>query len=258
MFWNRPKSPLDPESEAWLIDCWGWLLENLADLETFRQIPLILPTAEFFPPTEEEGHARAEHVFRTVARLTGTHDWPFVLKRQEEGIDPVVGAQMVVQNIERDPLGTFSVGPDQPLTITYDPALVGRPMNLVATFVHEIAHGILLGIDRDLPGGQELEEWATDLTTVFLGFGVFGANSALEFHQFTDIGAGSQGWSFRGSGYLSEAEWAFALGVFLALKEESYEELEKWLKPAPMANLKQSMRYLDKHPERLAALKQGS
>ncbi|MDJ0941924.1 MAG: hypothetical protein QNJ30_00540 [Kiloniellales bacterium] len=254
MFWNRAKSPIDEETEDWLIECWSWLLANLIGLEQLRELPLVLPTPEFFPPSDAVGHDRADHVFRSVAAWSWTQDWPFVLVPQEEGFNPVLGPMAVVQNVESEPAGTFFLGPGEPMRITYDPALLDRPMSLVATFIHEIAHAILLGIGKDVPGGPEFEEWATDLTTVFLGFGIFGANCAVEFQQFHDVGGGAQGWSLRRSGYLSESEWAFALALFLSSRGESMEAAAPWLKPTPLTLLKKSLRYFERYPERLAAL----
>lgn len=255
MFWKRARSPIDEETEDWLIDCWGWLLANLDGLEQLRNFPLVLPTPEFFPPSEAVGQERADHVFRCVAALSGTQDWPFVLIAQEEGFNPVLGPMTVVQNVEPEPLGTFSIGPGEPMRITYDPALLDRPMNLIATFIHEIAHALLLGVGKEVPGGQEFEEWATDLTTVFLGFGIFGANCAVEFEQFHDVGGGAQGWSLRRSGYLSETEWTFALALFLSSRGETFEAASRWLKPGPRTLLKKALKYLEQNPDRLAALR---
>jgi hypothetical protein len=52
----------------------------------------------------------------------------------------------------------------------------------------------------------------TDLLTVFLGLGVFTANSAFCFEQFT--GVSSQGWSTHRQGYLSEEMFGYALARF--------------------------------------------
>jgi hypothetical protein len=106
-----------------------------------------------------------------------------------------------------------------------------------------------MGIEEEIPGGPELEECVTDVTTVLLGFGVFGANTAFEFQQYSGID--SQGWSTSRSGYLTEAEWAFCLALFLSKKGESEDKITNWLKPNPMALLKQSMRYLRQNPGRL-------
>lgn len=254
MFWTGRKSPLDGESEDWLIDCWRWLLDNLDDLDKFRASPLVLPDGKFFPLRGGQGHAQAEEIFKIVANLTGTANWPFELVPQAEDIDPAVGPLTLVRNVGYGPAGTFSVNPSKRLIVTYNPGLLDNPLALIATLVHEIAHAILLTIKEEVPGGPDLQEWATDVSTVFMGFGLFGANSAVEFRQFTDVGSGSQGWSLRRSGYLNEAEWAFSLAIFLSLRKEPLQTVSEWLKPSPKALLKQSMKYLDRHPDRLAKL----
>lgn len=258
MFWTGKKSPVDQESEDWLIECWQWLIDNLDGFEKFRSFPLVLPTFDFFPMAAAEGHATAIEIFEIVAGLTGTANWPFDLIPQEDDINPVLGPLTVVQNAEAGPAGTFSVPSTARLAITYNPGLLDRPIPLIATFAHEIAHAILLTIREEVPGGPDLEEWATDVATVYLGFGLFGANSSVDFHQFSDVGSGSQGWSFRGVGYLNEAEWAFSLAIFLTLRGQAPEDAYKWLKPALRTLLKKSMRYLARHPERLAPLQGGA
>jgi len=255
MFWSGRKSPIDEESEDWLIACWRWLLDYLDDLKQLRGFPLVLPNMAFFPSTRKEGHERAEYYFRAVAALCGTAEWPFDLVPQQEGVNPKLGPPAVVQNVEPEPHGTFSFRPGQRLKVSYDPGLLEHPVNLIATFIHEIAHAILMGIGQEVPGGPEMEEFATDVATVFLGFGVFGANSAFEFQPYSDVGSGTQGWSMQNSGYLTEAEWAFAIAIFLSLRDERMAPLAEWLKPTPRTLLKQSMRYLDRHPERLSSLR---
>ena len=54
------------------------------------------------------------------------------------------------------------------------------PVALVATLAHELGHVILLRpglVDRDDPDMEQLN----DLLMVFLGFGIFTANSAFRF-----------------------------------------------------------------------------
>lgn len=255
MFWFGRKPPIDEETEEWIVACWRWLLDNVDDLERFRRFPLVLPNRAFFPPTRKEGHKRAEHYFRTVAELCGTAAWPFDLVPQQEGVDPHLGPLAVVQSVAPEPAGTFSAGGGQRLTVSYDPALLDRPLNLIATFVHEIAHAILMGIEQEVPGGFDMEEYATDVATAFLGFGVFGANSAFEFQQYTDVGGGAQGWSTRSIGYLTETEWAFAIAIFLSLRAEPMAPVAEWLKPTPRTLLKQAMRYFERNPERLSSLR---
>lgn len=257
MFWNRVRSPLEIEEEDWIISCWEWLLQELGDRESLRRVPLVLPTGDFFPPTKETGHARAAHIFACTARLTGTESWPFVLTPQEASVNPVLGPMAVVQNVASDPAGTFALDAGTQIRITYNPELVSQPGQLIATFAHEIAHGLVLTAHRAPPGGEDFEEYAVDVTTVFLGFGIFGANNAFEFSQFHDAGSGTQGWSYRRSGYLSESQWGFNLATFLYLRGETPETALRWLKPGPAAALKKALKYFEKRPERVAALMGG-
>jgi hypothetical protein len=255
MFWRRKSSPLEKEEEEWIISCWEWLLRRLNDLDAFRQFPLVLPTGDFFPPTKQTGHARARHIFRSVARLTGTEHWGYVLVPQEGDVNPVLGPMAVVQNTPSGPAGTFSIPDDASIRITYNPALILQPGELIATFAHEIAHALLHTVPFDAPGGPEFEEYATDVTVAFRGFGIFGANHAFHFSQFSDMATGTQGWSSQRAGYLTETQWGFCLAIFLYLRDEKPDVALKWLKPGPAATLQKSLRYFHANPDRLAALK---
>jgi hypothetical protein len=199
MLWTGSKSPLEAEEEDWLAECWTWLLEEFG-LGRLKQVSLVLPSGEFFPPTKAKGAARAQHLFDCVKRLTGTENWPYKLVPQESRINPVLSGLAVVKNAPSDPAGTFAVEADGQIRITYDPDSISEPAKLIATFAHEIAHGLVLTARSRPPGGEEFEEYAVDVTTVFMGFGIVGANSAFEFSQFSDVGSGTQGWSYRRMG----------------------------------------------------------
>ena len=69
------------------------------------------------------------------------------------------------------------------------------------------------------PGGPDLVEHATDCCAAYLGFGVFLANSARHFEQWTD--GAWQGWRSSASGYLSEQ----------ALNAHDADAIEAQLKP---------------------------
>ncbi|MEM7779796.1 MAG: hypothetical protein AAF697_05310 [Pseudomonadota bacterium] len=85
------------------------------------------------------------------------------------------------------------------------------PDALVATLAHELSHLVIHTLGMP-PGGNALEEHATDCMAVYLGFGVFLANSARQFAQFND--GAMQGWSSQTSGYLSENALVTALAIF--------------------------------------------
>lgn len=209
-------------------------------------------TPEFFPATEATGHERALHIFSCVKTLAGMNDWPCALVPQAERINPRVGEFAILKIKKGDlPVGTFSISRGE-ATITYDPAAVATPARLVATFAHELSHYMLHSVSGEIPGGEEMHEFATDLMTVFLGFGLFTANQAFNFRQHGD--AFSQGWQTSGLGYLRERDWAFALAIFCNLRDEPVSRLKGKLKPHLYADSKAAARYLQKRPQLLARI----
>jgi len=256
MFWSmRRYSLLDQDDEEWQLDCWAWLIEKLGGLAALRDQPLIVPTTEFFK-RPQSGDNPAEHYSAEIIRLTGMENWPFKLVEQEGSINPVVAPLAIVQNVPPDPAGTFRVERENEILISYSPDLLQSPEDLIVTFVHEISHGLVLNIGKEPPGGWECEEFATDQTVAFLGFGVFGANSAFRFNQFSDNATGTQGWSYRRSGYLTQLEWSFALAVFLSLRGDDTEQALRFLNDGPAASLTKCVQYLGKFPDCLDTIRE--
>lgn len=247
------RSFLDPEEESWQFETWSMFLTSLGGVADLRESALVLPTKDYFPPTEAKGHERVEHIFDCVKKFAGMRDWHCTLvaqpKRPEAKIaefahlNPVGGAL---------PLGTFGVDGNE-VVITYDPDSADDPMTLIATLVHELAHYLIRAKGVETPGGEELEEFATDLMTVYLGFGIFGANRAFNFSQFGD--SISMGWRTSGQGYLSERNWIFALAIFLALKGESPEDARAHLKPYLQKDLRAAVNYLHRRASDISAMR---
>lgn len=241
---------LEPDVEDWVLETWAWLLTEFGGLERLRRKPLVLPTRDFFPPTDTIGHARALYLFQQVKRWAGLADWPCELEAFDRPAGRIV-AQVGAIRHGGSANGTFRTVENRAI-VSYASDLVGQPAQLIATLAHELAHYLLLVRARtDPPGGAELEELATDLAVAWLGFGVFGANTAFTFGQHGD--AFSQGWASSRSGYLSERSWAFALALFCTLTD----------RPAPTEHLKdtlvdptrKAMRYLGRHATLLAPLR---
>jgi hypothetical protein len=247
LFW-KPKSPLTADDEEWQIECWRWLIENFDGPEALRQRRLVEPTGEFFPSAKKQGHAQAEYVFELTAALMGlSPDW-FELVPQEEAINPIVGQYAIVKNVPLSPAGTFGSDGSGGLSITYDPGLIARPMDLVATLAHELCHALLLQTKEKPPGGDECEEFATDLAVTFFGLGIFGANAAFNFSQFSDPSTGMQGWSTRRTGYLTDIEWGFSLALFALSTDTPDERIAGHLKVSPAAHFRKSLKYLRANP----------
>ena len=163
-------------------------------------------------------------------------DWPCRLVAQPERPPLLVGQYVALKPIKQGPGGTFGFEGDE-VMITYDPDAVDDPGKLVAILAHELSHYLLVGLHEEIPGGEELHEPATDVLTVYLGFGVFGAAAAFAFE------ADMTGWRWSSGGYLSQRAWLFALGIFLALRDEPVDAVKPFLKPHLLDDLKAAIRY---------------
>jgi hypothetical protein len=238
----KQRSPLSVDDEEWQFETWRWLIEQLGGVEDLRARPLVTPTREFFPPTEAQGHQRAEHVFAATKKLMGLQDWHCKLAAQPEGPDPKVSevAYLKFEKDRRSPLGT--------VLITYDPKLVNDPVGLVATLAHELAH-YLLSHKGAPPGGWDNHEFCTDLAVVYTGFGLFGTATAFRYF------AGQQSWGYSKAGYLTQPEWTFALAIFLAIRGQSVAETKSWLPSHLLSGTARAAKYLSSKPERIEALK---
>lgn len=216
--WNpfRSRPLLSEENELFQVETYKWLLTHFGGAHFYENTQLTLPTEEYFPSKVSSAEEAALHTFEQVKNYSGLEKWPCKLKLQEEDANLVVGETLIVQNTEHNPHGTFSINDNKEVVITYNPKLTSSPVQMVATFAHELAHYLTSTAPEPPPGGWDNWEFATDIAGSFLGFGVFLANSVFNFSQYSS--GGTIGWQTTGGGYLSEAEHSYSLAIFLMLK----------------------------------------
>lgn len=244
------RSFLDKDLEDWHLETWSILIDRFGVDLPLKQTPVVLPTRDFFPPSDAVGHERALHVFDCVKAAMGMQDWRCGLRAQPPRVTGLRVAEFVSIQCAQDPAGTFSFdGAGQPV-ITYAPDLIEKPTELVAVLAHELSH-LLLSEESDLVDDQT-HELITDLTVAYAGLGVFGANAAFNFSQHGD--AFSQGWQSQTSGYLSPNSWAFALAIFGELREDD-GGMGRYLKPEIERARLKAVAYLRKNPQLLAGLR---
>jgi len=202
--WWRKDALLGGELTQWQLDCLDWLLQHTGGLDALRARRLVLPTREHFPHRVEYSHASAVALFEQVKRHAGMADWACELAPHQSAPDTKVSSVAFVQGAPQSPAGTFRTRQDGSVLVTYDPQQLADPMSMVATLAHELAHYRTAVFPEPPPGGWEVWEPATDLAAVFLGFGVFLANTRFRFNHFND--GRRSGWQWRHQGYLSEPE----------------------------------------------------
>ncbi len=223
------------ERARWLYEHFCWLERHLpARTSGQPTAELITPTRDFYPFPKTGDHVFAKAMFQQTRAYMGLMDWPCRLvphvdqdmqQRESFHAAGVMGAL----GSEGGAAGTFSV--EDMVEITYSPSLLGDPTGLVATLAHELCHYLLATVKESPPCGWEELEPLTDLAAVHEGFGVFLANSAFDFSQWTNTQ--SQGWEFSKRGYLNEAELGFALGVFVVRRNLPPESAGRHLKRNP-------------------------
>jgi len=225
----KTKPLLSEQDLDFQVATYRWLLKNFGGNDFYEESKLVLPTREHFPSKIEHEDEAANETFLAVKKYAGMEEWPCKLVRQEEDTDILVAPTLIVQNAPVNPLGTFEAKDTSEIIITYNPAIVRDPTQLVATFAHELAHYLTGSGAEEPPGGWDNWEFATDIAAVFLGFGIFMANAAFSFKQTADCD--SQGWQSNRSGYLAESEFIFSLAIFMGLKNIPLEQASRFLKP---------------------------
>jgi hypothetical protein len=240
---------LQADLEDWCLESWAWLMRTLDGHTRLRATRLITPSGAWFPASETTGQDRGPYLFELTKRHMGLERWPCRLEAYER---PPAHAQVdrfLMVHSPGAPNGTFRIEKGEAV-VSYAVDLVASPAGLIATFAHELSHYLLASIREPIPGGHDVHELTTELTVVYNGFGIFGANHAFSFEQHGD--AFSQGWKSGRAGYFSERTWAFCLALFSILTDQSVER--RWLKPSVADLLDKAERYLRRKPSLLEPL----
>lgn len=127
------------------------------------------------------------------------------------------------------------------------------PEHLVGVMAHEVAHAYRT-FHSLVVDDSALEEQLTDLTTIFLGFGVLTTN-ASERHRSSLQGNVST-WSKRGAGYLSPGTMSFLLAAQSVLRDAPKAERKRItgeLERNQASAFKEAVRWLEPRAESLRA-----
>lgn len=210
---------VDKDVAAWQLDGFAWLIDNFETEPGLSETELWLPTPEYYPDAGDT--PLAEHLFAIVRRQCRFDDRDnFELKAEAGRPDSSLGGLAMIKTRGQTACGTYQIIPTKHggtrEIIRYDEGLTDKPAQLVATFAHELGHALHNRAQEELEEPPELYELFTDLTAVFMGYGVFLANGRFEFSQFSN--ADMQGWQAKGAGYLPEADLVFATALFMSIK----------------------------------------
>lgn len=241
---NNHESMLDESEQGFIENTYAWLLRNFGGDYFYKDTELVLPTDDFFPGKPSCRYDQAELTFLAIKKHMAIEEWPCKLIAIEDEVLTAVHSSLAISNPPSAPLGQFEVDDDENVNIYYNPSLINSPTQLVATLVHELSHYVTSTVAEDPPGGWEYWEFATDVSATFFGFGIFMGNSASSFQQFSDFDR--NGWKSERSGYLSEVQHMYSLGLFMRLKGLDVESVYDYLKPELVKTLKRIFIKIDK------------
>ncbi len=255
MFNLFEKKPLLEESAIeWMFDVFDWSLQNFGAEFFYQHSVLVLPNNDFFPGRVDSVQGMAELIFRQVSRYAGVAHWPTRVVDQSScallnaGEIKIIGALREIG----DTVDNTTSESDR-LLIPYNPQQINNPEGMIASFAHIIAHYMGQMVRQAAPGGEALWPHATEVTAIFLGFGLMFANSAYTFRG----GCGScYNPQANRDAYLTEQQSTYALALFAVLKEIPDAQVSKQLKGHLRGFYKKAVKDIRQRDDALCRLKQ--
>jgi len=230
----RRKPIVDIDTASWHLENFTWLIEEFGP-STFKNTQLVLPKPGYFKADGERDHGFAIRIFEQVKTYCGMSEWEVDLVVDHNPLAARTEISHAMVASQKHALGTFGVAGNR-IQISYVPELLQRPDHLIATFAHELSHYLLATARSEPPCEKDEKEFLTDLTAVYLGFGVFLANARFNFEGL------AHGWRIARSGYLPEADLIFALALFIEAKGIDPKSALGCLKPHLAAMMRRTLR----------------
>ena len=228
--WFKAPCPVDLREKVWTELRLGWLVERWG-WQRLREGPVILPTANFFEIPEQGGVIDAERVLTDVCRYVGS--------RRES------------LRLEFAPAETLADGSgeylrDDVATVRLAEFWRDDLESLIAMLAHYAALDRLLreGLCR---GDEPDLGWQADLACVFLGMGIFGANSAIKQRS------GGDGiwtwWQIRARRHLPARVFGYAMALLAAARNERRPRWADWLGDDARDTFQRGYRFLQHRGE---------
>jgi len=228
---------------VWLEKAGAWLLNQFA--LNIDDVTVVLPTTEFFPDPYRGEEDDVDNLLIRVCSYMGVSRDRLTVKLFSDEEKKIRDHLPSFESKGRDVAGHYRETSDL-ITISLSTAYLRDPMSLVAVIAHELGHVLLLA-DKKIARERKDHEFLTDLLTVQMGLGIFTANSAFRFTQWS--GGFKQGWKAERLGYLSEPMFGYALALFAWTRREGNPPWSKYLEGNVKDHFKSALKYLQKTTE---------
>ena len=240
MGWFTPQCPVSDEDRIWLEKAGAWLLKQF-DIRV-DEVTVVLPTPEFFPDIYRGEEEDVNNLLNRVCSYMRVNPDRLSLELfSEDGLE-LHDHLPSFESSRKGAAGQYQEDGGQ-IKIRLSADHLSDPMALVAIIAHELGHVLLLA-DQKIGQDRKDHEYLTDLLTVQMGLGIFTANSAFRFRQWS--GGFKQGWKAQRLGYLSEQMFGYALALFAWTSGERKPGWAKYLEGNVKHHLKSGLNYLRK------------
>ncbi|WP_281856239.1 hypothetical protein [Litoreibacter halocynthiae] len=206
------------DMQDWIEESFDWAEENGILTPLTR---LALPTKDYFPAPQGTPDQVVEGLVANLKPMLGVEDLDVALAPLEVLPDELRHEYGMTSDVA----GTWQGNQNGGL-IRYDPTLIRKPMALISMLAHELMHQRMARTPRDWPGGEPVEELATDLYVIAAGLGVIQV-----------AGADQAGWQ----GYMRQPTRAHALAVFLQRQSIPLKDPISYLPPRAGKQLKRAL-----------------
>ena len=241
-----PEDPLLPTEQEQ-----SWLLAELATLvrgcgwERFIRGPIVEPTPRFFPTKWTSDGSGFYWTTRRLMVLAGLEHREAAIEVYPVGLSP-----------DEHAVAWFCDTGGRICHFGVNVGLVRGADQFVAAMAHEVAHAYRA--EHGLRRAETLEdEILTDLTTVYLGFGLLSTNAAYEYRKRAEL-VGSYAvteWSHNSIGYLPAPALAFLLAVQMVVRRadpQTIHHLHGLLEPTQRATFDLAVKRLQPRANRVA------
>lgn len=257
------KLPVSDEDRQWTDEGFR-RLEKLLGRRRMLEAKVVLPTAQDFPDPYDKTASAAERLFFRVCAYMQVSSARVQLEIFDDETDELreilpywhaEGGERAAGIYLHHGNDSSRSEEEKPMVVAIRSTQLKDPLALVATMAHELGHVILLGGGLINPTTASDHEPLTDLLTVFLGLGIFTANSAARFKQYQD--ERRQGWTMQRLGYVPEQVHGYALARFAMERGEGKPDWARHLCTNVLSYFKQSRRWLQQNTPALQRAARG-
>jgi len=237
-----------PLEREWLWSGLEQLIQRRGE-DTFLKAPLVIPDDKFFPDRFTPDADGIATLARRLLGYAGLAHLEVSVETYEEEVDvEEVGYDGKASKWSHSGTAAWFAGIEGARALFgANTTKLGDPLGLVATMAHEVGHAFRHAHKLRHPD-RGLEEKLTDVTTVYLGFGILTTATTARYESRVYGNTGSA-WSHSRQGYLSPGEMSLLLGTQLVLRGYPPGAVRGYTKhlPANQRSLVQrAMRELDR------------